>query len=96
MLDVQFPPVFFRKLMGKLGTFEDLQFSHPQLHNTLTSLLEFTGSDEEFEETFMLTFQISLNDNFDTVVSFNLKDDGDKIPVTKANRRVRKVKHIFK
>jgi ubiquitin-protein ligase E3 A len=29
LLDVQFPPVFFRKLMGKLGTFEDLHFSHP-------------------------------------------------------------------
>jgi len=29
LLDVQFPPVFFRKLMGKLGTPEDLQLSHP-------------------------------------------------------------------
>ena len=29
LLDVQFPPVFFRKLMGKLGTFEDLFYSHP-------------------------------------------------------------------
>lgn len=28
LLDVQFPPVFFRKLMGKLGTFEDLYYSH--------------------------------------------------------------------
>ena len=28
ILDVQFPPVFFRKLMGKLGTLEDLQLSH--------------------------------------------------------------------
>ena len=29
LLDVQFPPVFFRKLMGKLGTFDDLKYSHP-------------------------------------------------------------------
>jgi ubiquitin-protein ligase E3 A len=29
LLHAQFPPVFFRKLMGKLGTFEDLSFSHP-------------------------------------------------------------------
>ena len=52
------------------------------------SLLEFAGSDEEFEDCFMLTFQISLTDNFDSVVSFNLKENGDKIPVTKQNRQV--------
>ncbi len=50
-------------------------------------MLEFNGTDEEFEECFMLTFQISLTDNFDSVVSFNLKEDGDKIPVTKQNRQ---------
>ena len=27
LLDVQFPPVFFRKLMGKIGTFDDLKES---------------------------------------------------------------------
>lgn len=29
ILDVQFPNVFFRKLMGKKGTFDDLAQSHP-------------------------------------------------------------------
>lgn len=82
-----FRPFFFRKLMGKLGTFEDLNYSHHSLYNTLNSLLEFNGTDEEFEDTFMLTFQVSLSDNFDSVVSFNLKENGDKIPVTKENRR---------
>jgi hypothetical protein len=52
------------------------------------SILEFDGTDEEFEETFMITFQISIKDNFDTVVNFNLKENGDKIPVTKQNRKV--------
>ncbi len=114
LLDVQFPPVFFRKLMGKLGTFEDLYYSHPvskikkkyyykyhknyyyyncnfflkQLHHSLKSLLDFEGSDQDFEDCFMLTFQISLTDNFDSVVSFNLKENGDKIAVTKQNRQV--------
>lgn len=32
LLDVQFPPVFFRKLCGKLGTLEDLFFSHHVTH----------------------------------------------------------------
>ena len=36
----------------------------------------------------MLTFQISVTDNFGSVVSFNLKEDGDKIPVTMQNRQV--------
>jgi ubiquitin-protein ligase E3 A len=29
ILDIKFPPVIYRKLMGKIGTFEDLQSSHP-------------------------------------------------------------------
>jgi ubiquitin-protein ligase E3 A len=29
ILDIQFPPVLYRKLMGKVGCFEDLQTSHP-------------------------------------------------------------------
>ena len=29
ILDVHFPMVVYRKLMGKLGTFNDLQDSHP-------------------------------------------------------------------
>ena len=64
-------------------------YIYKQLHYSLSSLLEFTGSDEEFEDCFMLTFQISVTDNFESIVSFNLKEDGDKIPVTKQNRQVR-------
>ena len=52
-------------------------------------MLEFSGSEEEFEDTFMLTFQISITDNFGTLVNFNLKENGDKISVTKSNRQVR-------
>jgi ubiquitin-protein ligase E3 A len=29
ILDVRFPMVVYRKLLGKLGTFDDLQLSHP-------------------------------------------------------------------
>lgn len=36
----------------------------------------------------MLTFQISLTDNFGSIVYFSLKENGDKIPVTLENRRV--------
>ena len=36
LLHVQFPPVFFRKLMGKIGTFEDLKESHQVCFQFLT------------------------------------------------------------
>jgi ubiquitin-protein ligase E3 A len=87
-LHVTFPPVFFRKLLGKLGTFEDLAYSHPELFKSLNSLLEFDGTEQSFQDTFMQTFQISLTDNFGSPVNFNLKENGDKIAVTKENRRV--------
>jgi ubiquitin-protein ligase E3 A len=87
LLDIQFPPVFYRKIMGKLGTFEDLFYSHPELYQSLISLLEFTGTNEEFEDTFMLRFQISLTDHFDSVVSYNLKENGDQVAVNKENRK---------
>lgn len=29
ILDIKFPPVIYRKLLGKIGTFEDLETSHP-------------------------------------------------------------------
>lgn len=29
ILDIKFPPVIYRKLMGKLGSFDDLETSHP-------------------------------------------------------------------
>lgn len=36
-----------------------------------------------------LTFQISHTDMFGSVVLFDLKEDGEQIPVTKENRQVR-------
>ena len=29
ILDIRFPPILYRKLMGKIGIFEDLETSHP-------------------------------------------------------------------
>ena len=29
ILDIHFPMVVYKKLLGKLGTFDDLKFSHP-------------------------------------------------------------------
>ncbi|XP_077572291.1 ubiquitin-protein ligase E3A isoform X6 [Stigmatopora nigra] len=84
ILDVHFPMVVYRKLMGKKGTFLDLHDSHPVLHKSLTELLEYTG---DVEADMSLTFQISHNDLFGSPVLYDLKEDGEDIPVSKENRR---------
>uniref|UniRef100_A0A8C7YPX8 Ubiquitin-protein ligase E3A n=1 Tax=Oryzias sinensis TaxID=183150 RepID=A0A8C7YPX8_9TELE len=84
ILDVHFPMVVYRKLMGKKGTFLDLSDSHPVLYQSLKELLEYTGN---VEEDMMLTFQISHTDLFGNPILYDLKEQGDQIAVTKANRQ---------
>ncbi|KAM4738835.1 ubiquitin-protein ligase E3A [Anableps anableps] len=84
ILDVHFPMVVYRKLMGKKGTFLDLSDSHPVLYQSLKEVLEYTGS---LEEDMMLTFQISHTDLFGNPILYDLKEKGDQIPVTKENRQ---------
>ncbi|KAM9762235.1 ubiquitin-protein ligase E3A isoform 1-T2 [Menidia menidia] len=83
ILDVHFPMVVYKKLMGKKGTYRDLSDSHPMLYQSLKGLLEHTG---KVEEDMMLTFQISQMDLFGNPVLYDLKEQGEKIPVTEENR----------
>ena len=48
-------------------------------------MLKYEG---DVEDTFMQTFQLSHHDVFGNVLTFNLKPDGDQIPVTNQNRQV--------
>ncbi|XP_051233128.1 ubiquitin-protein ligase E3A isoform X2 [Dicentrarchus labrax] len=84
ILDVHFPMVVYRKLMGKKGAFLDLSDSHPALYQSLKQLLEYTGN---VEKDMMLTFQISHTDLFGNPVLYDLKEQGDQMPVTKENRQ---------
>ena len=43
---------------------------------------------EDFQETFMATFRVSFSDMFGNLQTFDLREGGDKIPVTLANRQV--------
>uniref|UniRef100_A0A3Q3GA73 Ubiquitin-protein ligase E3A n=1 Tax=Kryptolebias marmoratus TaxID=37003 RepID=A0A3Q3GA73_KRYMA len=83
ILDVHFPMVVYRKLMGKKGSFLDLSDSHPVLNQSLKGLLEYTGN---VEKDMVLTFQISHTDLFGNPILYDLKEGGDQIPVTKDNR----------
>lgn len=84
ILDVHFPMVVYRKLMGKKGTYLDLSDSHPVLYQSLKGVLDYTGN---VEEDMMMTFQISHTDLFGNPVIYDLKEEGDQIPVTKENRQ---------
>ncbi|KAK9518844.1 hypothetical protein VZT92_021613 [Zoarces viviparus] len=84
ILDVHFPMVVYRKLMGKKGTYLDLSDSHPSLYQSLKKLLEYGGN---VEQDMMLTYQISHTDLFGNPILYDLKDQGDQIPVTEDNRQ---------
>ena len=50
-------------------------------------MLEFDG---DVENTFMQTFKIDYKDVFGSVLSHDLKEGGDAVPVTNINRQVSK------
>ncbi|KAA8589731.1 hypothetical protein FQN60_013096 [Etheostoma spectabile] len=77
ILDVHFPMVVYRKLMGKKGTYLDLSDSHPALYHSLKELLQYSGN---VEEDMMLTYQISHTDLFGNPILYDLKEQGDQIP----------------
>lgn len=55
------------------------------LFQSLKDLLEYEGS---VEEDMMITFQISQTDLFGNPMMYDLKENGDKIPITNENRKV--------
>ncbi|XP_061540410.1 ubiquitin-protein ligase E3A [Phycodurus eques] len=84
ILDVHFPMVVYRKLMGKKGSFLDLPDSHPVLYQSLKELLNYNG---DVEADMALTFQISHTDLFGNPVLYGLKEKAEDIPVSKENRQ---------
>ncbi|XP_045203681.2 ubiquitin-protein ligase E3A-like isoform X2 [Mercenaria mercenaria] len=85
IVDVHFPSVVYRKLVGKKGTFQDLADVDPYLAKSLREILDYEGDD--FEDAFMQTFQISYKDVFGSTITHELKDKGDDIPVTQLNKK---------
>lgn len=57
-----------------------------QIAHSLKSLLEY--KEDDIEEVFNLTFQVTFSDVFGNLLTCDLKPDGDKIPVTKDNVQV--------
>jgi len=83
ILDVHFPFVMYKKLMGVPLTFADIKEVEPTLSCNLQRLLEYNRDD--VEETFSLYFQVTY-EYFGESVSVDLKEGGSNIPVTQANK----------
>lgn len=57
ILDVRFPMVVYRKLLGRKGAFADLEDWSPTLYRTMRELMEYT--EDDMPETFMQTFRVA-------------------------------------
>lgn len=82
ILDVHFPPVMYKKLCSKPGSFYDLQDWNTTLYRSLMELLEYESDD--MEEVFMQTFRVGYQDVFGTSLTHDLKNDGDNIIVNQS------------
>ena len=71
MLDVHFPQVVYKKLLGGSADFDDLLDAKPSLAHGLQVLQRYTGSD--VEDVFCLSFEVE-HLIFDTVCSDILLD----------------------
>ncbi|XP_013793236.1 ubiquitin-protein ligase E3A-like [Limulus polyphemus] len=86
ILDVHFPMVLYRKLLGRRGSFRDLYGWNPGLARGLQYLLDYQSSD--IEDVFMQSFRITYQDVFGTLLTHDLKDNGEEILVNQENKQV--------
>lgn len=84
ILDVKFPSVVYKKLLGKRAKFEDMADSHPVLYRSLKQLLEYDG---DVENDMLATFSVEYSDMFGISHVHELKEGGEKLAVTKENRQ---------
>lgn len=81
LLDLNFPRIVYKKLVGLEGTLEDLKEIEPDLYNTLKNISKM---EDGFENLFM-TMSISY-DNFGLEEIFELVPGGKDIALTRENR----------
>ncbi|KAJ8675961.1 hypothetical protein QAD02_011747 [Eretmocerus hayati] len=85
ILDVRFPMVLYRKLLGRKGSFADLADWNPTLYKTLMDMLDYQNDD--MADTFMQTFKVGYKDVFGSPLYHDLKENGDEIYVCQENKR---------
>lgn len=87
ILAVNFPMVVYRKLMGIKGSFADLADWNPIMYKSLKAILDY--EDDDIEDVFMQTFRISYKDVFGSILTHDLKENGDSTYVNQTNKQVK-------
>eukprot|EP01135_Chromosphaera_perkinsii_P003209 Nk52_evm16s238 gene=Nk52_evmTU16s238 len=82
ILDINFPPVLYKKLLGMPVTLMDVKVAMPAMGRGLQQLLDFDG---DVENTFCRSFVMSV-DVFGEVHDYPLVENGENKPITNANR----------
>lgn len=80
-LDGGFTMPFYKQMLGMENSLEDLQSVDPELYRGLSWLLE-----NEIKDTVFQTFSVEHR-SFDQITKFNLKENGDGIPVDDDNKK---------
>ncbi|XP_070545224.1 probable E3 ubiquitin-protein ligase HERC4 isoform X2 [Ptychodera flava] len=83
IIDLQFPLALYKKLLRKPVNLEDLKLLDPEIGESLQNLLDY--EDDDFEETFGLTFTFG-RDSFGELEVVELMPDGKNVSVTNENR----------
>lgn len=87
ILDLAFPVVLFKKLLGHKVEFEDLQQVDPLLYKGLVQLLSINEDDisATIEDMYQRTFAVEQN-HFGEIVIEELVPNGNSVSLTKENR----------
>uniref|UniRef100_A0A060SZV9 HECT-type E3 ubiquitin transferase n=1 Tax=Blastobotrys adeninivorans TaxID=409370 RepID=A0A060SZV9_BLAAD len=95
ILDINFPPLLYKKLLGVPYTLEDFITFTPSYGRSLQALLDY--EEDDLEEVFSLNFCLYIREKDGSVTEEVLVPDGANISVTKANRHdyVRRVINYY-
>jgi len=85
ILNVSFPKVLYKKLLGQQITFEDLRDVDPELYSGLKQLLEYSPA-EEVEDVFCRSHEIMWTNSLGEQHRTELVPFGADVPVTGQNR----------
>jgi hypothetical protein len=85
LLDVHFPVVLYKKLLGQKPDFSDLKVAFPELGKGLQALLEYEPASE-VEDVFCRSFDAEF-EVFGEIKHRELVPGGKNIPVTGENRK---------
>lgn len=83
IINLPFPLALYKKLLKEKVDITDLKELSPVIGRTLQNILDYT--DDDMEEVFDLTFEIS-RESYGQLETVPLKPDGENIRVNQSNK----------